>query len=73
MIDYARVSGEIPVSEDEDEEESNSYNNSFIDDRINPTAGCTSAEDSGRDMMAIYRFLIILFLCYNVCAFWLHS
>lgn len=56
--DYARVSGEIPVSEDDDEEENSSYNDSFIDDRINPTAGCTSAEDSGRDMMAIYRFLM---------------
>ncbi|KAK1403680.1 ATP-dependent DNA helicase mph1 [Heracleum sosnowskyi] len=53
--EQAEVSGEIPVSEDEDEDENDSYNDSFIDDRINPTAGCTSAEDSGRDIMAIYR------------------
>nr|XP_017237619.1 PREDICTED: Fanconi anemia group M protein homolog isoform X2 [Daucus carota subsp. sativus] len=53
--DQAEVSGEIPVSEDEDDQENGSYNNSFIDDRSNPTPGCTSAEDSGRDMMAIYR------------------
>ncbi|XP_074371460.1 LOW QUALITY PROTEIN: DEAD-box ATP-dependent RNA helicase FANCM-like [Apium graveolens] len=52
--EQAEVSGEIPVSEDEDEEENSSYNNSFIDDRIYPTQN-TSAEDSGRDMMAIYR------------------
>lgn len=63
------------MSEDEDDQENGSYNNSFIDDRSNPTPGCTSAEDSGRDMMAIYRFLIsftlqsVLFHCYILYCF----
>ena len=58
MIDYARLSKEIPVFEDEDEEENNSCTDSFIDDRINLTTGCIVAKDSERYMMAIYRFLM---------------
>lgn len=54
-----RVSGEVPVSEDdEDEQDNNSYDDSFIDDRINPTAGSTQAEASRSDMMAVYRYFM---------------
>lgn len=51
-----RVSGEVSVSEDEDEQDNNSYDGSFIDDRINPTAETTQSEGSRNDMMAIYRY-----------------
>ncbi|CDP18879.1 unnamed protein product [Coffea canephora] len=54
--DEAEVSLEVMVSSDEeDEQEDNSYEDSFIDDRINPTAKSTQAEESGIDMMAVYR------------------
>lgn len=52
-----RVSGEVSVSEDdEDEQDNNSYDDSFIDDRINPTAGSVQAEAGRSDMMAFYRY-----------------
>ncbi|KAJ4964035.1 hypothetical protein NE237_023974 [Protea cynaroides] len=51
----AEVSSEVEVSGDEEDDKDNSsYDDSFIDDRINPTAGSTQAA-SGVDMMAIYR------------------
>nr|GMD66515.1 DEAD-box ATP-dependent RNA helicase FANCM isoform X1 [Ipomoea batatas] len=51
----AEVSSEGLVSDDEDEEDCNSYDDSFIDDRINLTAADTQADSSRMDMMAIYR------------------
>ncbi|GMJ11668.1 Fanconi anemia complementation group M [Hibiscus trionum] len=52
----AEVSTEAEVSLEEEDDESDSYDDSFIDDRINPTAGSTQIESTGRvDMMAIYR------------------
>ncbi|XP_042481041.1 DEAD-box ATP-dependent RNA helicase FANCM isoform X2 [Macadamia integrifolia] len=51
----AEVSSEVEVSDDEEDDRDNSsYDDSFIDDRINPTAGSTQAA-AGVDMMAIYR------------------
>nr|GMD72701.1 DEAD-box ATP-dependent RNA helicase FANCM isoform X1 [Ipomoea batatas] len=58
----AEVSSEGLVSDDEDEEDCNSYDDSFIDDRINLTAADTQADSSRMDMMAIYRFLFIIFI-----------
>ena len=60
-------------SDEEDEQEDNSYEDSFIDDRINPTAKSTQAEESGIDMMAVYRFvkffliLLDLLLFFPIC------
>ncbi|KAK8492167.1 hypothetical protein V6N11_046972 [Hibiscus sabdariffa] len=52
----AEVSTEAEISLEEEDDESDSYDDSFIDDRINPTAGSTQIESTGRvDMMAIYR------------------
>ncbi|XP_010256473.1 PREDICTED: uncharacterized protein LOC104596846 isoform X2 [Nelumbo nucifera] len=52
----AEVSSEAEVSDDEeDDRENSSYGDSFIDDRLNPTAGSTQAEPSASAMMAIYR------------------
>ncbi|KAK8542499.1 hypothetical protein V6N12_015095 [Hibiscus sabdariffa] len=52
----AEVSTEAEISLEEEDDESDSYDDSFIDDRINPTAGSTQIESAGRvDMMAIYR------------------
>ncbi|CAL5333513.1 unnamed protein product [Camellia sinensis] len=52
----AGVSSDVEVSDDEeDEQENNSYGDSFIDDRLNPTAASTQAEASRSGMMAIYR------------------
>lgn len=46
------------VSDDEEQElMRNSHDDSFIDDRMNPTAASTQAEGDGIDMMAIYRLL----------------
>ncbi|XP_043712044.1 DEAD-box ATP-dependent RNA helicase FANCM isoform X2 [Telopea speciosissima] len=51
----AEVSSEVEVFDDEEDDRDNSsYDDSFIDDRINPTAGSTQAA-VGVDMMAIYR------------------
>ncbi|KAM7507593.1 hypothetical protein LguiA_018046 [Lonicera macranthoides] len=53
----AEVSPHMMVSDDEeDEQDPSSYDDSFIDDRINPTAASTQADATTRtDMMAIYR------------------
>ncbi|XP_015579449.2 DEAD-box ATP-dependent RNA helicase FANCM isoform X1 [Ricinus communis] len=52
----AEVSSEAEISDDEEDEQGNSsYDDSFIDDRTNPTAASTQAENSRVDMMAIYR------------------
>lgn len=51
-----RVSSEAEVSDDEEDDQNNSCDDSFIDDRIDPTATSTQVEDSRSDMMAIYRF-----------------
>ncbi|XP_028805744.1 DEAD-box ATP-dependent RNA helicase FANCM-like [Neltuma alba] len=51
--DEAEVSSEADVSNDEDGEDDSS-SDSFIDDRMNPTA-TTQSRASGIDMMAIYR------------------
>lgn len=49
------------ISDDEENElESNSFDDSFIDDRINPTAANTQAEGNRVDMMGVYRFFINL-------------
>lgn len=62
-----RVSADASVSNDEEDDQDNDSNNSFIDDRINPTAAGTQSETSRVDMMAIYRFLAnsLSFKCYN--------
>lgn len=41
--------------DEEDVEDGSSYEDSFIDDGINPTATNTQAGSSRVDMMAIYR------------------
>ncbi|CAI0556807.1 unnamed protein product [Linum tenue] len=52
----AEVSENGEVSEDERvDEDDNSYDQSFIDDRINPTAGSAETQPSRVDMMAVYR------------------
>ncbi|KAH0469922.1 hypothetical protein IEQ34_001480 [Dendrobium chrysotoxum] len=52
----AEVSGDASVSEDELVDEKNDqYDDSFIDDKINPTEGSTEAENSEVDMIAFYR------------------
>ncbi|KAJ8531144.1 hypothetical protein K7X08_025875 [Anisodus acutangulus] len=52
----AEVSSEVSVSDDEeDNQDFSSYDNSFIDDRINPTAADSQGEAGEVDMIAIYR------------------
>ncbi|XP_074273332.1 DEAD-box ATP-dependent RNA helicase FANCM isoform X2 [Silene latifolia] len=54
----AEVSSEDVVPDSEDEpnyENSDAYEDSFIDDQVDATAGSSQAEDSKLDMMAIYR------------------
>ncbi|KAF5184408.1 Dead-box atp-dependent rna helicase fancm [Thalictrum thalictroides] len=52
----AEVSSDAEVSDDEEEDKDNSsIDDSFIDDRINPTMETTQAEAIRDDMMAIYR------------------
>ncbi|KAI3464359.1 hypothetical protein Pfo_021022 [Paulownia fortunei] len=52
----AEVSSEDMASDDEEDELDNcSYEDSFIDDGVNPTAASTQAGISRTDMMAIYR------------------
>lgn len=57
-----RVSSDADISDDEEDEQDNNSNDSFIDDRINPTAASTQAESCRVDMMAIYRFSLSLSL-----------
>ncbi|OMP00248.1 hypothetical protein COLO4_12801 [Corchorus olitorius] len=49
-----KVSTDAEISADE-EDDNESYDDSFIDDRINPTAGSSQTESGIVDMMAIYR------------------
>ncbi|XP_057974604.1 DEAD-box ATP-dependent RNA helicase FANCM isoform X2 [Malania oleifera] len=52
----AEVSSDTEVSDDEEDgQDNNSYDDSFIDDRINPTAAGTQAGEDRVDMMAFYR------------------
>ncbi|TYH91915.1 hypothetical protein ES332_A13G146100v1 [Gossypium tomentosum] len=51
----AEVSTEAEVSIEKTDDESDSYDDSFIDDRINLTAGSTQIESGRVDMMAVYR------------------
>ncbi|PQQ04313.1 Fanconi anemia group M protein isoform X2 [Prunus yedoensis var. nudiflora] len=51
----AEVSSEADISDDEEDERDNYSNDSFIDDRINPTVAGTQFATGGIDMMAIYR------------------
>lgn len=51
---WFRVSQDVEVSEDEDHNNEDAYDDSFIDDRINHTEASTETEKDG-DMMAIYR------------------
>lgn len=61
------MSSDVDASDDEeDEQDYNSYD-SFIDDRMSPTASSTPAESCRIDMMAIYRFLISLSLSLQQC------
>ncbi|TKY68079.1 Fanconi anemia group M protein [Spatholobus suberectus] len=53
----AEVSSDAYVSNDEDDEDGNSFD-SFIDDRTNPTAA-SQPEASRMDMMAIYRHSLL--------------
>ncbi|XP_050233297.1 DEAD-box ATP-dependent RNA helicase FANCM isoform X2 [Mercurialis annua] len=52
----AEVSSDAEISGDEEDDKvSSSYDDSFIDDRINSTATSTQVENSGVDMLAVYR------------------
>ncbi|XP_073148428.1 DEAD-box ATP-dependent RNA helicase FANCM isoform X2 [Henckelia pumila] len=54
--DEAEVSSEVSVSDDEEDEQVNSsYEDSFIDDGVNPTVADSQPGVSRTDMMAIYR------------------
>lgn len=44
--------------DEEDAQEGSSYEDSFIDDGLNPTSSNTQAGSSRPDMMAIYRLPI---------------
>lgn len=58
------MSSEDEVSDDEDDLDNNSHDDSFIDDRVNPTFSSTQTAAAGVDMMAIYRFLILSFVIF---------
>lgn len=50
----------MPDSEDEGNyEDSDAYEESFIDDQSYPVVGSGQTEDSKLDMMAIYRFFFL--------------
>lgn len=50
------MSSEVSVSDDEEDKQNfSSYDDSFIDDRINPTAADSQAEAGEVDMISIYR------------------
>ncbi|GFY96862.1 DEAD/DEAH box RNA helicase family protein [Actinidia rufa] len=55
----AEVSSEVEVSDEEDDQDIYSYDDSFIDDRINPTEASFQPETSRTDMMAIYRHSLL--------------
>lgn len=66
--DYVRVSSDADISDDEEDEQDNGSYDSFIDDRINPTAASSPAESCRIDMMAIYRcFSLFLSMCLLGC------
>jgi hypothetical protein len=66
-LNFIRVSSDASVSNDEDVEDDNSVD-SFIDDRINATAASQPGA-SRMDMMAIYRYVYITYLCYLYVGF----
>ncbi|KAM3394814.1 DEAD-box ATP-dependent RNA helicase FANCM isoform X1 [Capsicum galapagoense] len=51
----AEVSSEVSVSDDEDKQDFSSYDDSFIDDRIDPTSADSQVEAGEVDMIAVYR------------------
>ncbi|GLT75317.1 hypothetical protein SLA2020_470510 [Shorea laevis] len=51
----AEVSSDTEISGDEEDGNNDSYDDSFIDDRVNLTGACTQTESGGVDMMAVYR------------------
>lgn len=56
-----RVSSEDVVPDSEDEvnyEDSDAYEESFIDDQSDQAVGSGQTEDTKTDMMAIYRFFL---------------
>ncbi|CAK9162500.1 unnamed protein product [Ilex paraguariensis] len=56
----AEVSSEVSISDDErDELDNNSYEDSFIDDTIDPTSASSQANASRSDMMAVYRHSLL--------------
>ncbi|KAE8022325.1 hypothetical protein FH972_008133 [Carpinus fangiana] len=55
----AEVSSDADISDDEEDEQDNGSYDSFIDDRINPTAASSPAESCRTDMMAIYRHSLL--------------
>lgn len=58
ILGVIRVSSEAEISDDEADDLGNSSNDdSFIDDRINPTVASADSKASRADMMAVYRFL----------------
>jgi hypothetical protein len=64
---YLRVSSDADVSDDEEDEQDNGSYDSFIDDRINPTASSSPAESCRIDMMAIYRCFYLFSLFLSMC------
>lgn len=52
------MSSEVSVSDDEDKQDFSSYDDSFIDDRIDPTSADSQVEAGEVDMIAVYRFLL---------------
>ncbi|XP_011001109.1 PREDICTED: putative ATP-dependent RNA helicase mfh2 [Populus euphratica] len=56
ILGVIRVSSEAEISDDEADDLGNSSNDdSFIDDRINPTVASADSKASRADMMAVYR------------------
>lgn len=54
------MSSDTEISGDEEDGNNDSYDDSFIDDRINLTGACTQTESGGIDMMAVYRCPVYL-------------
>lgn len=51
----AEVSSDVSVSDDEEDQQETNSCDSFIDDKLHPTAANTQTEEGRVDMMAIYR------------------
>lgn len=60
-----RVSTDCDTSDNEEDDQNDSPNDSFIDDRPCPTNAATQSAARGPDMMAIYRSIMLSksFLC----------